>query len=504
MKKIFISILVVLLFSVTYACWTDRDHRTYGICGDLDWSGEPLEEGDFLLVVENVGRYGILIQGIDKYFSKNDHVDLFDIFSWGWMMNSYVQLLNACDDMSLLPDENTMEGEYDVSFFEANLNPTQEPLCCSSMIVIGKTNSLDCQEKMKEKLYYISSGIEDDVPVSYCNTRLLEDTHGNLHVVNSMLGLMKISGGVATVIGPNVMTFNPEPKYNRDANVYIGIQSEGDKIFGRPLLDASFDFTETDCNVICSIYIVPVVVNPTGAPPYEAAAKLTFDAMSPSPCWQISKLYAPDDNDDLREIDNDILGNVYASGTNTIYKFARAGNKIKFALPENMKAPVGFCVSPGGLYFSPSSCDSVIIYCLSINYGLPTETFEISRTINISNMNYVTDTINNGYGGIEAVGFKFNQYLSEYPNCYDEPPPYDPYIAYIPHDQNNVVAVPIQGYNLGLPISATYLHPNGMHFRYTDVDTNLDGVVNFIDYNTLSYLSLEDLQMFFDYWLYGD
>ena len=148
-----------------------------------------------------------------------------------------------------------------------------------------------------------------------CNIRLVQGTKGELYQINSETGVLRLNETNEVIIPPGriELTDINEPRYDKSATVYVGIQGKDPDAFGRPILDAAFDTNY--------VYVVPVVVDPDGNDPYVAAAKLEL-LHAASPPYRVLKLYDdpsafnPNDSDNpnlsgLRDIELDGQGNLY-------------------------------------------------------------------------------------------------------------------------------------------------------------------------------------------------
>ena len=118
------------------------------------------------------------------------------------------------------------------------------------------------------------------------------------------------------IIPPSQTTYTNEPRHNRSATVYVGIQNQGAGPIGRPILDAAFDGQY--------VYVVPVIVDPAQGEAYAAAAKLQLSSAG-NPPYRIVQLYddPPPLNDNqyrnnLREIEIDDAGNLYVLNVHSL------------------------------------------------------------------------------------------------------------------------------------------------------------------------------------------
>jgi hypothetical protein len=325
------------------------------------------------------------------------------------------------------------------------------------------------------------------------SSRLVRDFEDGLYQINWDEGLVRFSDGTS-VIPAGSCSVASEPRYNLDGEVHLGIHHAGDEWWGRPVLDAAFDSDGY-------VYVVPVVVEPKdpNAEPYTAAAKLELDP-NETPPYTVVKLYddpnATDPNvsatiNGLQEIkidsDNNlyIFNSYYGKNILWIYNASTGGmvNRFEFASDPNasnyLPGPIGLHVSntTSMLYLASSVNDpeatSTKVYGFSTENGLA-----LHRSITIDNMGHVTGiTEDPTTGTLWVVGFRMED-IPEFALPGD-PPFYEPYIAQIPSDSNEVEAVSLSDpnsgpdNNLALPLSIIWTGPTHK-CGYADLDESGD------------------------------
>jgi hypothetical protein len=336
--------------------------QCYGICMDINWDNF-VDEADFLMVIGGAGCDATGENAcLDGAFSDDGGVDSFDVVSWDWALNSDVRLLNFCG-VPLASGGGSVgimsvSGNSPGMLLQTRVNISDDDL--SDLLVAGKTSEMNPSSKLKDSLYAFDN--EGQFSGSFepasnrCNIRLVQGPDGEIYQLNSETGLLKLDSSDTAIIPPGEITLSgiSEPRYNKSAMVYVGIQDRGADSFGRPVLDAALDSEY--------VYVVPVVVEPDGEDAYTAAAKLRLlDGASPP--YEVVQLYddppLPNDNqyrDYLREIEIDNAGNVYVLNVHAInesdilwrYKPDGTVERIDLGRPDGgsyVPAPVGMYMS---------------------------------------------------------------------------------------------------------------------------------------------------------------
>jgi hypothetical protein len=246
----------------------------------------------------------------------------------------------------------------------------------------------------------------------------------------------------------------------------VGLQSEGENVFGRPVLDAAFDADY--------VYVVPVVVDPDGEKSYTATAQLQLLENS-NPPYQVTRLYddppLENDNqyrDNLRELEIDRSGNLYVlnvhrlNESNILWKYDPNGaiTCYDLGMPDSnnyLPAPVGMCASEitNTLYLASAMCDSdntdsTTIYGFSTNGSL-----QLDRSITIYGMQQISSiTENSSTGSLWVAGFNLYD-VPLYPNPF-QPAFYYPFIAEVPVNTDEVQSISLydsDSHDLALPTS---------------------------------------------------
>ena len=479
--------------------------QCYGICLDINFDTSA-DEIDFLTVI---GECGLTASGdracLDGVFSDDGIVDLFDVVSWDWAMNSDDRLLNFCG-VPLVSGGEGMVGAASVSFEASggSAPPVSLPSGLSDLLIAGKrSTSGDPQQlKSKDRLYVFDSNglcVGWSSPASdRCNIRLVQDLQGQLYQLNSETGVRRLGDTNEVIVPPGYLAGVNEPRYNKSATIYVGIQDGGSDSFARPVFDAAFD-----ANDVNYVYVVPVVVNPDGNEPYTAAAKLQLLGAG-NPPYQVVQLYddppLPGDNqyrNALREIELDSAGNLYVLNAHSLnesdilWRYDPNGSieRIDLGIPDSNN----YLPAPVGMYMSDATD---MLYLASARYNLPDVnstvicgfstqgTLSLQRSVTINNMQHVTSiTEDLTTGSLWVVGFNM-QNAPPYPDPAD-PPFYRPYLAEVPYDSNSVLPLSIydpNSHDLALPTSVLWTRS----VKCGGADLNESGDVSFADYAILA------------------
>jgi hypothetical protein len=327
---------------------------------------------------------------------------------------------------------------------------------------------------------------------------------GEIYQLNAETGLLRLNNTDEVVLPPGKVELTDirEPRYDRSATVYVGIQDEGPDSFGRPVLDVAFDADH--------VYVIPVVIDPDGGEPYTAAAKLRL-LDEGNPPYEVVKLYddppLPNDNqyrDSLREIELDSAGNVYVLNVHSLnesdilWRYYPDGTveRADLGRPDSdscVPAPVGMYVSgiTDMLYLASAAYDpvdpnSTVIHGFSTDGALALE-----RSITINDMHHVTGITEDPQTGTLYVA-GFNMY--DVP-LYPDPTKmafYYPYLARISYGSDDVELIPLfapDSHDLALPMSIVWTSA----VEQGGVDLDQSGDVSFIDFAVLT-----------EYWLNSD
>jgi hypothetical protein len=481
--------------------------QCYGICLDINWDNF-VDEADFLMVI---GGSGCSATGemacLEGAFSTDGYMDSYDVASWDWAMNSDQRLLNYCG-LPLTDGSGGIGLTYDVASWDWAMNSDQRllnycglpltdgsggiglmsalvrgpanagarmalanvPNDLSDMLIAGKRGSADAAGKLKDSLYVFDStgqcGGSFEPASNRGNIRLVRGPDGRIYVLNSETGLVRLDSTDEVIIPPGKLEFADEPRYNKSATVYVGIQGDGSDAFGRPILDVAFDAEHA--------YVIPVVVHPDGGEAYTAAAKLKLSAGA-NPPYELVELYdeppLPNDNqyrDSLREIEIDSAGNVYVLNVHAInesdilWRYGTNGTveRLDLGWPDGgsyVPAPVGMYVSEttGILYlasaaYNQTDPDSTVIYSFSTQGALA-----LAKSVTINGLQHVTGmTEDPATGTLWVVGFNMHD-IPQYPNP-TKPAFYYPHLAKISSDDDSVEVIPLfdpASHDLALPTS---------------------------------------------------
>jgi len=490
-----------------------------GMCLDLNFS-EFVEESDFMVIVSGAGSVDVPTCA-DGSLGRDGYVDEYDAVSWDWTLNLEARK-NLCGGHVSLGGGATgfamggfgsSEGLFNFSYNSDFLNYSD----FSDLLISGKRGTADRQTKLKDRLYVFDSNCNymqspNLLTSERCNIRVVRGEGNDFYVINSESGVSDLNTG-EPIVPPGQTDVNSEPRYGQPATVYVGIQGPGSAPYGRPIFDAAFDASGF-------VYVVPVVVVPAGVgnDPYAAAAKLQLDTNWPP--YHIIKLYDEpvpvadnqrDYRNTLRDIELDSAGNVYVTNANAtnesdiLWKFEPnngAIHRLDLGNPNSplfLRAPVGMCVSSStNTLYLASSLSNNTNYNASVIHGLSTTTLSPVRTITISGMQHVTSMTEDPVTKtLWVTGFNFNSRLPAiaWKASADILPFYDPYIAKIPLDPNNVSNVSaircvVDANDLAMPLSICWTGALPQPEKCGGADLSGDGVVN-----------LKDLAKLAAYWL---
>ena len=456
--------------------------QCYGICLDINWDNF-VDEVDFLMVIGECGYTATEERAcLDGVFSSDGYVDSYDIFSWDWAMHTEDRLLNFCGVPLVGGGTATLSiASTEFKDFSQQLPLADLSINLSDLLIVGKRGPQDAAGKLEDRVYAFDQSGEcvawSELPSPRCNIRLVQDSEGRLYQLNSETGVLRLNGTNKVIIPPGKVSDINEPRYNKPATVYVGIQSQGPDSFGRPILDTAFDEDY--------VYVVPVVVNPEGQDSYTAAAKLqlldaggTLQGGNPNPPYQVVQLYdeppLANDNqyrDALREIELDSAGNVYVVNVHSLnesdilWKYGLDGTVESFELarPDSnvyLPAPAAMYVSKttNTLYLASAQYNPADVYSTVI-YGFSTDgALALQRSITLTGMQHVTGITEDPLtGSLWVVGFNMEA-VPLYPNP-TQPPFYYPYLAEIAQDSNKINLISLldpTSHDLALPVSVVW------------------------------------------------
>ena len=484
-----------------------------GICMDLTGDNQPDEE-DFAIAFAACGvPSGVSAGGIgsttciERLFSSDGFIDLFDMASIDWLLADPGSRLNACSDPyhstgTTVAATSTPAG---LMGYDGGLSLSSLPATVGDLLITGKTgiggqimsNPIDrlyTFDRFGENLQYYDFAPDSD----RCHFRSLANRHPSgeldLYQINSAEGIFKLDDeSQEYVITPGWADCNEEPRYHNSATVYVGIQSVSPDLAGRPVLDAAFDDDGY-------AYVVPVEVVPDGEEPYWAAAKLR---LSEDEQYQVETLY---DNalsltdeqyrDNPREIEVDDAGNVYVVnvhrlGSDILWKYAPNGAVLS-NLPLYHSDSESFVLDPIAMHISgdaetlylasgqdyPSDAGSAPIY------GFATKDLTLARSITVGNMQQITDiTEDPTTGTLWVVGFN-SELTGSY--SWDQEVTLEAVLAKISPGCSMTEAVGISGFagcdDLVLPMSIVWTGEAGLG----RVDIHPDGEIDLVDYALLA------------------
>lgn len=502
-------------------CWIDNFDPTIHcrtICMEI--TGDPaVNELDFLTVVGEYGQTADLDDDdracMEGVFSSDGYVDAADIISWDWQLGfdnkSHLCLCGDTCRGHMPLSQSQSEAEFLLE--QESLNQAaaagysfDQPK--GQLLIAGKSNAESDSYKLSDYLYSFDSQSlcvdTNSCPVDRANIRLVKDPSGELYQLNIEEGMIRLSDG-EIIIPPGSDSFtgaDVEPRHQRNANIFVGLQGSEPDFSGRPVVDVAFDPQFASNNYV---YVLPVVVDPIGDPNlvYTAAAKLELPP-SGDPPYEVIQIYDDDpyagDPHDIRNLDalRDIeidsedylyVTNGYADNESDFLWVYDAGNgdltnSLSLTNPSNelyLPAPIGVGMHASQtnnmLYLAssqgPSDANFVTIY------GLSTNTLEIERTIQINRMAHITGiTEDPSTGSLWVAGFRMEDVPETWEGHGNEQPFYHPYLAEVPSDSNSVEAISLSDINdpnncdLALPLSIVWTVPSLPACAQADITGN--------------------------------
>jgi hypothetical protein len=409
-------------------------------------------------------------------------MDSYDVVSWDWALDSDDRLLNYCG-VPLVGGGMTMMSVASAGFKSSGVPAARVNFAggdLSDFLIAGKTSEMNAASKLKDCLYVFNEegqcGGSFEPASDRCNIRLVQGADGENYQLNSETGLLRLDGANTVIVPPGEIKLAGliEPRYNKSATVYVGIQDKGADSFGRPILDAAFDAGY--------VYVVPVVVNPDGEDPYTAAAKLRLLGGS-NPPYEIVKLYddppLPNDNqyrNYLREFEIDNAGNLYVLNVHAInqsdilwrYKPDGTVERLDLGKPDGgcyVPAPVGMYASKTtDMLYLASAIDNPADPNATVVYGLSTKgPMTLERSVTINGMQHITDITEDPQTGTLWIA-GFNMYdIPLYPNP-NQTAFYYPFLAKIAKDSDDFEVLPIydpDSHDLALPMSILWTRSSG-------------------------------------------
>ena len=345
-------------------------------CGDLVSPNDSVDAFDFLAVMSESGRRSddvMSVSGnpigscIEGFFCRDGYVTVMDAMETNWHICGL-----GCEVNDPIGALASLGPSNQAAMYSEKASSDDSALgsACrgASVVMVGKRYSVipgRSDDFLEEQLYGLdasgaSVACADSLGTTQLNVRLVKGQDGELYTVNLDRGLVKLAGD-QTVISVGTFPLASEPRYQRRASVYVGVQPREGGVAGLPILDVAFDLSG-------DVYVVPVVVSPDGNAPYVAAARLSPSSAGPSGPWTVAQLYVPgmqaNDNihlDGLQEIEIDAQGRVYVlnvtrlnqSDTLLVYDVKTGQETARHCL-----ASLGI-ESPGAMHVS---IDSQVLY----------------------------------------------------------------------------------------------------------------------------------------------
>ena len=473
-------------------------------CGDVT-GDEGVTTRDFLTVL---GEYGRLTSGTDTYcldakFSDDGYVDTGDLMGWGWgeFLKTEGLIGNFCFSLCLTPCTKLGYLKF-IPQGPSAPPPLKNGLTGleGTLLIAGKRFVSNQEDFLSDRLYDFDEdcnliGGPFANPNDRLNGKLARDYEGELYQLNLEYGLVRLSDNNSIIPREQSFPFNSEPRYNQSATIYVGFQGSGEGTWGRPVLDADFDFQGY-------VYVTPVVVDPEFNEPYIASAKLQLEP----DCNVIEIFYEPpllNDNQDPNnscEIEVDEQGNVYiinsahTNNSDILRVFGGNGNMISRCELQNIGifAPIGLCCSrfdDSRLYLASSKNDpeasSTSLYVISKDDLIQYPNDPNFQIIDVNGMGHITDIAENPLNGtVWAVGFTMSKIPAVLPLSLSTMKQfYEPNLAEIPYGSTGQIqAVCLSDANdLALPLSIVWTGD-----KCVGADLDESGAVSFTDFAILA------------------
>ncbi len=485
-------------------------------CGDV--SGDfAISPRDYLTALGECGGLssgtngtGGLLYCLEGRFSGDGFVSSGDLSSWDWEEWLYSEGIvgNLCFAPCLACGASTSTSSatepMDVS------NPTAgfgEPQ--GSLLITGKRFNAAELDFLSDRLYEL----DDDYTViggpfvgnkDRLNGILVRDHNGQFYQVNTEDGLLRLSDNSIVIPRGQGVSVSSEPRYLQNAAVYIGLQSDGEDTWGKPMQDVAFDSQGY-------VYVTPVVVVPEIADAYVASVKLELPPTGSTP-YSVIRIYddppLPNSNQDLtnlREIEIDSEGNVYVincgypNSSDILWVYRSGGGTDKCELQNlGIYAPIGLHCSSydSSRLYVASAVGEPAAMSTSV-YILSTTDLTLLQSIRVDDLGHITDITEDPVSGdLWVIGFTMPQYMITLPgNLSQMPQFYDPYLAEvpygleIPYDTNSVDATCISEvndpnyYDLAMPLSIVWSGASACAQADFDNDTK----INLEDFSILAW-----------------
>jgi hypothetical protein len=443
-----------------------------GICMDLN-GDTAVDAEDFLMIPAACGCQATRLEGgrcFEGVFSRDGYIDHMDMVSDDWTFRS--NCLNMCraGDLPLWQGSGTSGGSSSVLSSGGIDRPpgTQSTAqgVSASLVILGKRQMGDSMDNvLKDGLYGLGldgtyagtiggGGLSDR-----CQVRLVRSTGGQVCLVNSLQGVVDLTGQV--LLGVRQLQVGREPRYGQSATLDIGIHGTGDQAYGRPVLDAAI----TDAH----LYVAPVVVIPQTADPYLAAAEISRTDYSVQRIYDDSKAFDPlhPDNPSLtgiREIKVDGNGNVYVLNVQQInrstmlWKYDSYGALVRKVCLDDLGIvdPVGLCLSRDGRSLYLGMGQYGVDTSETWIYALATQDLSLSKKIEVKGLQRTTSITEDGAGVLWVAGFNLDRIDSKLDPS--NLPGYAPILARIEPDQTKAEATAMAGAagDLALPVSIVW------------------------------------------------
>ncbi len=441
--------------------------RCPGICLDLTGDNQVTYE-DYTLAVAGCGRAATAdipatspVPCMDQGYGRNGSVDgsdlgsLSDLLSRGDLCSNLCGLGWVSSGTATTVTARSLRGIRSLSDSGAELLLLgQGSIFRGGHEFIGQDNLL-CGFDSSGK--YLK---EETLPFIRGNIRLVRNTQAEVMVLNTLTGLCRMDGSV--VLGPCQKAF-------QGSKIYIGLQSDGENLAGRPLLDAAFYGDE--------LYVTPVVVVENDST-YLAAARLIWVDQD----YEIQALYAdPNDRDvtgqnpnltGLRDLEVDPQGRLYLlnahqqNASDVLWFFDAQGELLTRQFLDEVK-DVNL-VNPIGLHYDAASDRIYLAHGLnrtddeentSLVVGLSwgEQELRVTHRITIDNLQHVTGIASDGQGVLWITGLN----LTETPEVlYPWETPYpvpDPRWVQVATAESGLIEVETQSLygtmNINLPLS---------------------------------------------------
>jgi hypothetical protein len=400
--------------SVLIDDWGMEVHCDDSHCNDVT-KDQHTDWQDFWVLKSAHGRKTGLPSGttvsrcFEGGFCVDGYTDVYDHFSLDWIIENENRIGHLCGSLPPVSGWEALKtyslGVMSISAMSIDLKNVVLP---SGLMMLGKGYASGSYNDFIDHLYHLSSNQAYTLPYNYTNMRLIYGTDNKVYLLNSRDGLVDTAG---------------DPLISEDSliskegqMVYLGVRWQGIKPIGLPLLDA--------CVTADSIYVTPVIVEPTGSEPYAASARISRTSHQVEQLYYDSRWFDPNNLSNpypygLREIELDDAGNLYAlnvhalNNSTMLWKYDSAGQVLFKVSGDDLgiadPLALHYCAMDQTLYVASGllrsfDANDTTIYQLAEESGGFT-----SIPIAVPQIQHVTGMTSDDEGSLWIAGFSFEE-----------------------------------------------------------------------------------------------